>query len=131
MYVIIISLLPTDGAPSTTVNDLERFAGVTVSDGQLDTMIPTDTIHIFAGCFDNYNNYTDILKLTDAEQTDVKRMSDQNGSQSAMRETLKIWRGHNPETATYREILKIVMKFGKQQVARVICKYIKENEPKS
>ncbi len=120
--MIILYIVPS-------LADLIRDTGI--SDGQLDTMIPTDTIHIFAGCFDEYNNYKDILELTNLEQGELKQVKVLEGSQSAMRETLKIWRGHNPETATHREILKIVMKLGKQQVARNICKYIKENEPKA
>ncbi|XP_064400612.1 uncharacterized protein LOC135346797 [Halichondria panicea] len=43
-----------------------------VSDYQLDTEIPTKDLHILAGCFDNYEDFLDMLLLSPSECKDMK-----------------------------------------------------------
>ena len=101
-----------------------------MTNNQLDREITEYDLHSLAGCFDNYNNYLTKLGLTKAEQIDVRRVEFlERSHQSAMREALRLWRKPDPNAATFRALLGIVLRLGKQQVAQDICKYINDNVP--
>ena len=111
------------GAKYHTIEDLIKQTGV--SDAQLDTEIPERELHILAGCFDNYNDYTDKLGLTPAEQADVRRTELlENSRRSAIREMLRLWRAPNPGAATFRLLLHIVISLRKHKVVENICEFI-------
>ena len=100
-----------------------------VSDAQLDTEIIDEDIHILAGCFDagHYSDYLDKLGLNDAERADVGQVAHQQGHQAAIREAIRRWKGLDPSAATFRNLLIIVLKLGKQRVAEALCKFVTEN----
>ena len=58
-------------AGALTIDDLKRRTGV--SDAQLDTEVIDHDLPILAGCFDNYNDYVDVLGLKAHERADARR----------------------------------------------------------
>ena len=116
-------------AGGLTIDELKRRTGV--SDAQLDTEVIDHDLPILAGCFDNYNDYVDVLGLKPAEHADVRSVQlqqVQGGHQAAMREVLRHWRTPNPAAATYRALLNAVIRLpGKQRIAEDICKFIVDN----
>ena len=58
-------------AGGLTIDGLKRRTGV--SDAQLDTEIIDPDLPILAGCFDNYNDYVDVLGPKAHECADVRR----------------------------------------------------------
>ena len=116
-------------AGGLTIDELKRRTGV--SDAQLDTEVIGHDLPILAGCFDDYNDYVDVLGLKHAEYSDVRSVQlqqVQGGHQAAMREVLRNWRTPNPAAATYRALLNAVIRLpGKQRIAEDICKFIVDN----
>ena len=70
-----------------------------MSRDQLGCEIEERDIIILAGYFDNVEFYLNILGLSPAEQTDVRKKVSE-GTQIAMNYCLLLWRQHNPSTAT-------------------------------
>ena len=117
------SAVVNTGAKYHTIEELIKQTGI--SDAQLDTEIPERDLHILAGCFDNFDDYMDKLELIPPERTDVRRIeSKQNSCQSAIREMLRFWRTSNPDAATFRSLLHVVISLRKHKVAEDICKFI-------
>ena len=114
-------------AGGLTIDDLKRRTEV--SDAQLDTEVIDHDLPILADCFDNYNDYVDVLGLKAHERADVRRTELlENSHQAAMREVLRNWRTPNPAAATYRALLNAVIRLpGKQRIAEDICKFIVDN----
>ena len=114
-------------AGGLTIDELKRRTGV--SDAQLDTEVIDHDLPILAGCFDNYNDYVDVLGLKAHERADVRRTEFlENCHQAAMREVLRHWRTPNPTAATYRALLNAVIRLpGKQRIAEDVCKFIVDN----
>ena len=114
-------------AGALTIDVLKRRTGV--SDAQLDTEVIDHDLPILAGCFDNYNDYVDMLGLKAHERADVWRAELlENSHQAAMREVLRRWRTPNPVAATYRALLNAVIRLpGKQRIAEDICRFIVDN----
>ena len=101
-----------------------------MTSNQLDREIIEHDLHSLVGCFDNYNNYLAILGLEESEQADVRRVEFlEDNHQSAMRKAFSLWRKKDPYAATFRALLKMVLRLSKQQVAEDICKYISDNVP--
>ena len=111
-------------AGALTVDDLKRRSGV--SDAQLDTEVIEQDFPILAGCFDNYNDYVDVLELKAHERADVRRTEFlENSHLAAMREVLRHWSKPNPAAATYRTLLNAVIRLpAKQGIAENICNFI-------
>ena len=116
-------------AGALTIDDLKRRTGV--SDAQLDTEVIDHDLPVLAGCFDNYNDYVDVLGLKAHERADARRtelLENSHIHQAAMREVLRHWRTPNPAAATYRALLNAVIRLpGKQRIAEDICKFIANN----
>ena len=58
-------------AGALTIDELKRRTGVSVA--HLDTEVIDHDLPILAGCFDNYNDYVDVLGLKAHERADVRR----------------------------------------------------------
>ena len=101
---------------------LEKLTGMRcMQSDQLDCEIEeTDTIYL-AQYFDNVEYYLGPLRLTPAEQTDVKNIDFSKGTQIAINHCLCLWRRHNPSTATVRTLLEILLKLGKEEIASEVC----------
>ncbi len=113
-------LLPGAGGPRTvTIEELKERTKVT--DSQLDTEIKETDMIVLAAHFDNIDTYPVQLGLSSAEQSDVRIAQFVNGTQTAMDKALRLWRQHNPRAATYRTLVMIVLRMGKEELASKIC----------
>ena len=100
-----------------------------MNDAQLDSEVIEQDLYNLAGCFDNYSDYLDKLGLTPAEKSDVRREEHlENSCQSAIREALRLWRKPQPDLATFRALLNIVLSMSnKRKIAEDICIFIHEH----
>ena len=81
-----------------------------------------DTVYL-ATNFDNWKYYTLELGLTESEQVDVERIADKHGNAKGVRHCLLLWRKHNPAKATIQELLNILLKLRKPNLAMKVCDY--------
>ena len=82
-------LLPRAGEPrSVTIEELKECTKVT--DSQLDTEIEKRDMIVLAAHFDNVDTYTVQLRLSPAEQSDVRIAQLANGTQIAMDKALRL-----------------------------------------
>ncbi len=109
---------------AVTISELKERTKVT--DSQLDTEIEETDMLDLADHFDNVETYPAMLGLSPAEQKDVKYALFLNDMQTAMFHTLKVWRQHNPGAATYRALVDIVLKMGKNELAQKVCEICKQ-----
>ena len=94
-----------------------------ISSDQLDCEIEEkDMIHL-ASCFDNVEYYISVLGLTPSEQNDVRKKAQGDGNQLAIKDCLSLWRLHDPFRATLRNLLEILLKLKKEEVASNVCNY--------
>ena len=113
-------LLPGAGGPRTvTIEELKERTKVT--DSQLDSEIEETNMIDLAAHFDNVDTYAVQLGLSPAEQSDVRIAQLANGTQVAMDKALRLWRQHNPGAATYRALVMMLLRMGKEAMAVAIC----------
>ncbi len=98
-----------------TIEELKERTKVT--DSQLDTEIKETDMIILAAHFDNVETYPVQLGLSPAEHQTVRSLSFQYDIQTAMDKALRLWRQHNPGAATYRALVMIVLRMGKEALA--------------
>ncbi len=70
------------------------------------------------------------LDLTPAEQADVRRASQDSGTQVAAMKCLKLWQRHTPSEATYEQLLNILLSPGVERVdtaEKICCFLIEQN----
>ncbi len=105
-------LLPGTGGPRTvTIEELKERTKVT--DSRLDSL---------ADQFNNVDTYAVQLGLSPAEQSDVRIAQLANGTQVAMdKALLRLWREHNPGAATYRALVEMLLRIGKEAIAVAVC----------
>ena len=99
-----------------------------VTNEQLDKRIQEDDLHQLAGYFSSTEQYLPKFKLLPAQVADVDRILNQKGTQAAMRTALKHWKTQNPFTATFKELIKIMLSLNPPEgdIAANICQYLKE-----
>ncbi|XP_064400818.1 NACHT, LRR and PYD domains-containing protein 3-like isoform X2 [Halichondria panicea] len=108
------------GGPRTvTIEELKERTKVT--DSQLDTEIKETDMIVLAAHFDNVETYPVQLGLNPAEHQTVRSLSLQYDIQTAMDKALRLWRQHNPGAATYRALVMILLRIGKEALAYDIC----------
>ncbi len=113
-------LLPGAGGPRTvTIEELKERTKVT--DSQLGTEIKETDMIVLAAHFDTVDTYTVQLRLSPAEQSDVRIAQLANGTQVAMDKALRLWRQHNPGAATYRALVVMLLRIGKEALAFKMC----------
>ncbi len=76
-------------------------------------------------CFDDVEFYSTAMGLAIAEQADVNQS---RGTQAAMMKCLQIWKQHDPSQATYRALLDIVLRLGKENTADQICQQLTQRK---
>ena len=59
--------------------------------------------------------------LNASEQQDVRTAAALHNTQTAMSEALRLWKNHDPDGATFRALVEIVLGLGKQDLALHIC----------
>ena len=112
-------------ANSETVTIKELKAHTKVTDSQLDTEIEETDMISLAPNFNNIETLPVLLGLNPAEQQDVKYALFLNDMQTAMFLALRLWRKANPGAATYRNLVKILLRMGDNgiTIATEVCKF--------
>ncbi len=117
-------LLPGAGGPRTvTIMELKERTKVT--DSQLNTEIEETDMIDLAAHFDNIETYPVQLGLDPSERRDVTITASNYNTRTAMDKALRLWRQHNPGAATYRALVMIVLRMGKEEVARAVCQSVR------
>ncbi len=111
-----------EAALKRRITELKRNTNVT--EHQLREKISPDD-HLLAGCFDDYDTYLGLLRLTPSEKKDVRIAASLQDTQSATRKALTLWYKKNPHTSTYKALVKISIVLNQEQTATNICKYVK------
>ena len=91
--------------------------GFNITSDQLNTEIEDDDPSYVSPYFGDPEQYMGVFGLTPAEQTDVKKCS---GCQTAIAMCLSLWRKHNPSTATFKNLLEILLNLRKEEVAKKV-----------
>ena len=102
-----------------TIEELKERTKVT--DSQLDTEIEKTDMIVLAAHFDTVDTYAVQLGLSPAEQSDITNSQLANGTQVAMDKALRLWRQHNPGAATYRALVEMMLRMGKEELALEVC----------
>ncbi len=102
-----------------TIEEFKKRTKVTNS--QLDSKIEEINMIDLAAHLDNVDTYTVQLGLSPAEQRDVKIAQLAEGTQVAMDKALRLWRQHNPGAATYRALVVMLLRMGKEALAVDVC----------
>ena len=99
-----------------------------LTDEQLNREIVDSDTPVMALNFDDVEIYSIAMKLASAEQADVKRLNNSEGSRAAMIKCLKTWKHHNSSQATYRALLDITLSLGKGDTADKICRQLTQRK---
>ena len=112
------------GLKTVTIEELKDRTNVT--DSQLDTEIEETDLLSLAAYFNNIETFPVLLGLSPAEQQDVKYALVLNDMQTAMFLALRLWRKANPDAATYRALVEIVLRMGVNgtAIAEEVCKFL-------
>ena len=120
-YIIVASCVITGVGGLQTVTIEELMDHTQVTDAQLDTEIEDIQLYMLAAHFDDYSTYPLVLGLNASEQQDVRTAAVLHNTQTAMFEALRLWKKLNPDGATFRALVEIVLGMGKQDLALHIC----------
>ncbi|XP_064400845.1 uncharacterized protein LOC135346993 isoform X5 [Halichondria panicea] len=108
-----------DGPRTVTIEELKERTKVT--DSQLDTEIEETDMIVLAAHFDNVDTYAVQLGLDPSERRDVKITASNYDTRTAIDKALRLWRQHNPGAATYRALVKMLLRMGKETLAFKMC----------
>ena len=104
------------GLKTSTIKELKACAKV--SDFELDTEIEEREMILLATHFKvDIETLSVQLELTPADQQDVKDVAFRCDTSTAVDKALRLWRKANPSAATYRALVEIVLRMGKNGVA--------------
>ncbi len=92
----------------------------------LNNEIETKEFVYLAAHFDCLEIYMEPLGLTRNEQADVRNRQFLNGTQVAMMECLSLWQRSNPSAATYRALVKLLLRMRKYDIASKVFKYCQD-----
>ena len=120
--------MATPGTPATILSVEELIERGEVTNEQLDEQIQGYDVHQLASYFCSTKQYPPMFKLLPAQVADVNRTFNQNGTQAAMKTALIYWRAQNPFTATFKELVKIMLSLNPPEgdIAVNICHYLKK-----
>ena len=93
----------------------------------LNDEIETAEFIYLAAHFDSLEMFMQPLGLLPAQQADVRNRQFLNGTQTAMMECLSLWQRSNPAAATYRTLLKLLLRMRKYNIASKVYKHCLEN----
>ncbi|XP_064384730.1 uncharacterized protein LOC135333658 [Halichondria panicea] len=93
----------------------------------LNNEIETTEFPILACHFDNVKMYSLALGLTPAQQADVRQIKVLEDTQTAMMECLSLWQRSNPAAATYRTLVKLLLRLRKYEIASKVYKHCLDN----
>ncbi len=90
---------------------------------QINREIQREDIPYLAVHFDNVDFYIYVMGLSPGEQSDV-RLKEMRSNHLAMIECLIIWKRRELSQATFRALLEMLVKLGKEEIAEQICHYL-------
>ena len=128
MYVWLFNVCPSTGSPANQVALQELMRRYNLTDEQLNREIVDSDTPIMALNFDDVEMYSTTMKLAIAEQADVKRLNNSEGSRAAMMKCLQVWKERDPFQATYRALLDIALRLGKGETADKICRQLSQRK---
>ena len=106
-----------------TIEELKTSTKVT--DTQLDTEIEERDMVLIARYFRDVETLSEQLGLTPADQQNAKNATLQYDVQTGVKKALGLWRKANPAAATYRNLVKILLRMGDNgiTIATEVCKF--------
>ncbi len=93
----------------------------------LNNQIETKEFVILADYFDSVRKYPVALGLTASQQADVRLLQVSDDTQTAMMECLSLWQRSNGSAATYRALVKLLLRMRKYDIANKVFKHCQEN----
>ena len=106
-----------------TLERLLKDSNVIITKEQLKCEIEEHDIIYLAEHFDTVELYIEAFDLNAAEKADVRRYANTDGTQVAMSACLRLWKKHNPSTATLGALLQICIQLRKGDVALKMCNH--------
>ena len=98
-----------------------------LTDDQLDRQLSDRDLFYIADFFDGWSQYVETpgLGLSRGEKAQIAEDPALKSNTSKMKEALKIWRSFNPYTATFRNLLIMLLSLNTQgDVAQDVCLYL-------
>ena len=98
-----------------------------LTDDQLDRKIGEQELFHIANLFGSWSQYVETpgLGLSRGEKAQIAQDPTLVTNTLRTKEALKIWRSANPYTATFRNLLRILLSLNTQgDVAQDVCKYL-------
>ncbi len=77
--------------------------------------------------FDSLDMFMEPLGLLPAQQADVKNRQFLNGTRTAIMECLSLWNQRNPAAATYRSLVKLLLRMRRDDIASQVYKHCLDN----
>ncbi len=121
---VLFTFIPRIGSSALPVStDLQRLMDkYQLCNTQINRKIRQKDIPILAAYFDVIDLYVDAMELSLDEQNYVSKKAN---TRVAMIECLKIWKRKKPSQATFRALLKMLIKLKKGAIADQVCQYLK------
>ena len=110
------------GDSELSISELKRATGVT--DQQLDKELEDIDFYMLGVQFDTVFGLLEELGLNPADRANVKRRVDHESIQSGVALALRLWQSVNTSAATFRALVRILLRLRKGNVAVRICNYI-------
>ncbi len=110
--------------PGPCMHYMQLMEKYQITKEQLNRKVEQTHIPILAEFFDGVDMYVDLMKLTEAEKSDVKRDFNSKGTQVAMTNCLSVWKQHDSLKATYGSLLSILMNLKKGGIADKVCEHL-------
>ena len=107
------------GLKTETIEELKAHTNVT--DTELNSEVEETDVQFLATQFNNLEDFPALLGLNPAEQQEVKYALHLNDIQTAAIHALRLWRKANPGAATYRALVEIVLRMGRDDLAACVC----------
>ncbi|XP_064384751.1 uncharacterized protein LOC135333672 isoform X2 [Halichondria panicea] len=113
------------------IHTLSGFSGlaerIDIEHPLLNNEIETTEFLYLAAHFDNVIMYSQMLGLNRSQQASVRQLLVLYDMQTAMMECLSLWQRSNPAAATYRTLLKLLVRMKKYNIASDVFKHCLEN----
>lgn len=114
----------TDSISISLITALQNAFKLT--DGQIDLSIKEEDFFYLGGLFGAWNRYAGNpgLQLNEGQQHTISANPNFIDNQMKMKASLEVWKRHYPLTATFRNLLNIVLNLNEVGVAKSICQYL-------
>ena len=113
--------------PQRTVSSLMLSLEINISQTVLQQEIQTEELALLAQYFvDHWKVFIYAFRLPPGDLSDIEVEAHQYGTSVAMIKCLRSWQKVNPSLATFENLLDVILKLNKKDVARKIGTYIVE-----